>query len=148
MTSFKSHNNGRKYIMIISVVVVLGRKTQILENAFIYFAFYSQKESQNAVEFESYKTYNDQMQIHIFLELWITFDSFELSCIYQSIQYSPSLNVVEGLSKTWLCLCIINGIKTWFVDFDLFVCLIFVTQQKIFNHFKSYHEKIRDPAVI
>ena len=58
MTSFKSHNNGRKYIMIISVVVVLGRKTQILENAFIYFAFYSQKESQNAVEFESYKTYN------------------------------------------------------------------------------------------
>ena len=82
MTSFKSHNNGRKYIMIISVVVVLGKKTQILENAFIYFAFYSQKESQNAVEFESYKTYNDQMQIHIFLELWIIFDSLEKTSIH------------------------------------------------------------------
>ena len=137
--------------MIISVVVVLGKKTQILENAFIYFAFYSQKESQNAVEFESYKTYNDQMQIHIFLELWIMSYSIEwtfIRNIYHSIHYSPSLNDVEGLSKTWLCLCIINGIKTWFVDFDLFVCLIFVTQQKIFNHFKSYQEKIRDPAVI
>ena len=88
--------------MIISVVVVLGKKTQILENAFIYFAFYSQKESQNAVEFESYKTYNDQMQIHIFLELCIIFDSLEKTsiCIYQSIQYSPSLNVDEVLSKT------------------------------------------------
>ena len=41
--------------------MVLRRETQILENAFIYFSFYSQKESRNAVEFELHKTYNEQI---------------------------------------------------------------------------------------